>query len=69
MRFHKFPPQSGAQTGKQEQNCSPSPAAVRRCVKRALALDPTPAAWQALMQRPVVQRLSWQGPAHDDLAL
>ena len=46
-----------------------TPAAFERCVKRALALHRTPAAWQALMQRAMAQPLSWQGPARDYLAL
>ena len=46
-----------------------TPAAFESGVQRALSLKAKPAAWQAVMQRGMVQDLSWAGPARDYLAL
>jgi starch synthase len=43
--------------------------AFQAAVRRAQALRNTPAAWQTLMRRGMVQDLSWAGPAREYLAL
>ncbi len=46
-----------------------TPAALERCVRRAIEMHARPPAWQALMRTAMAQDLSWVGPARDYLAL
>lgn len=46
-----------------------TPAALERCVRRAVELRAQGAAWTALMRTAMAQELSWAGPARDYLAL
>jgi starch synthase len=46
-----------------------TPAALERCVRRAIELHAQPAAWATVMRNAMRQELSWAGPARDYLAL
>ncbi len=46
-----------------------TPAALERCVRRAVELRAQPAAWAAVMHTAMKRELSWAGPASDYMAL
>ena len=46
-----------------------TPAALQRCVLRAVALRRDAAAWRSRMAAAMGQSLSWRGPASEYLAL
>jgi starch synthase len=46
-----------------------TPAALERCVRRAVEVRSKPEAWQTMTVAAMAQELSWQGPAQQYLAL
>jgi starch synthase len=46
-----------------------TPQAFERCARRALAAWQDAGGWQALMRSAMAQKLGWDGPARDYLAL